>query len=264
MKAMELISGYVTAPDTTLTGLTMASGNSATVRAAAEGSDVHLIGAWADNQTEGVMRIRSPRMHDNVQCMRFPVVASNPMPLFPLGLKQKLYPQDTLTLELSGSATAGDIESACLLLYYDDLPGVQANLINADAVKQRMRNLITVENTLSLGTSGGYSGEEAINTEYDLLKANTDYAIIGYLVSDESAAVRWRGVDLGNLGVGGPGNADNQDLTSSFFMSLSEATGLDTIPVFNSANKASLLLDGVQDENGTDVLVSTILAELTA
>lgn len=263
MKSMELISGFVTAPSTTLTGLTMASGNSLTVRAAREDSGVKLIGVWADNQATGVLRIRSPRMHDNVQCMRFPIVVGNPQSLFPRGMSQKLYPQDTLTVELSGSATAGDIESACLLIYYDDLPGVNANLINKSTLKSRATNIITVENTLALGTSGGYSGEEAINAEYDLLKANTDYAIIGYLVSAGCAAIRWRGVDFGNLGIGAPGQITDQTHSANFFVRLAEDTGLDTIPVFNSANKASLLLDGVQDNVGTDVSVSTILAELS-
>jgi len=34
------------------------------------------------------------------------------------------------------------------------------------------------------------------------------------------------------------------------------------IPVFNSANKAGILIDGAQDENGADVTVQSIFAEL--
>ena len=34
------------------------------------------------------------------------------------------------------------------------------------------------------------------------------------------------------------------------------------IPVFNSANKDAILIDGVQDENGTDVTLTSLLAQL--
>jgi hypothetical protein len=35
------------------------------------------------------------------------------------------------------------------------------------------------------------------------------------------------------------------------------------IPVFNSANKGGILIDAAQDENGTDVTVNSIFAELS-
>jgi hypothetical protein len=263
-KALELISGFVTAPSTTVTALTMGSGNSSTVRNAPLDSKISLLSAWADNQTAGVLRIKSPRLHDNVQGMRFGVVASEPQPVFPLGMSQKLISQDSLDLGLSGSATAGDIESACMLIYYDNLPGIESRLITAAEAKERAIHIVTVENSLATGTAGGYSGEEALNVEYDLLKANTDYAILGFIVSAECAAVRYRGSDLGNLGVGGPGNDNDQEMTSNWFLTLSEKTGLPLVPVFNSANVDALLIDAVQDENGTDVIVWTILAELSS
>jgi len=40
MPAIELLTGFVTAPDTTLTALTMAYGNSLTVRFADQASDI--------------------------------------------------------------------------------------------------------------------------------------------------------------------------------------------------------------------------------
>lgn len=262
MPALEIITGFVTAPSTTFTGLTLAAGNSLTIRNAKEGSKPRLLSAWSDQQTAGNLRIRSPRMHDNVQGLRLYSFASDPVPLIPFTAPQIFYPQDLLTVELTGSATGGDIETACLLVYYDDLPGVNSRLIDAEELKARMVNILSVENTLALGTAGGYSGEEAINAEFDLLKANTDYALIGYLVSAECACVRWRGVDFGNLGVGGPGNDTKNIHQARWFIDLSNEFGLPLIPVFNSANKAALLIDGAQDENGTDVTVISILAEL--
>jgi hypothetical protein len=125
-----------------------------------------------------------------------------------------------------------------------------------------MKHLVTVNNTLALGTAGGYSGEEALNAETDLLKNNTDYALLGYLVDVQCAAVRIRGADTGNLGVGGPGDRLGRHYTSDWFVRLSMATGLPCIPVFNAANRAGILVDGVQNQGGADPTVTWIFAEL--
>jgi len=262
-KALELLTGYVVAPGATFTPLTMAAGNSLTIRNAPVDTKILLLQAWADNQAAGTLRIRSPRLHDNVQGIRLDVTAGDPVPLLAHGMPQLLIPQDELTVELTGSAVAGDIETACLLVYYDELPGIAARFIDVPTLKRRMRHVFTVENTISLGTAGGYSGEEAINSEFDEFKANTDYALLGYVVDTECACVRWRGSDTGNLGLGGPGNEVLRDLTAKWFVWLTQEYGIPLIPVFNSANKAAILIDGAQDENGADTTVTSIMAELS-
>ena len=202
-------------------------------------------------------------MHDNVQGMRFESVASEVAPLLPWGPYQKLQSQDTLVVDLSGSSTAADRESACLLVMYEDLPGIDGKFIDEAELITRMIDMLTVENTLALGTAGDYSGEEALNAEFDLLHANTEYAIVGYQVSAECTCIRWRSSDFGNLGLGGPGNETDKSETARWFVHLSNRVGQPLVPVFNSANVQSVLIDGMQDENGTDVTVNTILAELT-
>lgn len=261
-RAIDCISGQATAPSTTFTGLTMNAGDSLVVRNAPIDSAVRLIQAWAKNQTAGTLRIRSPRIHDNVQGIRVDVLSSDVKPLLPKRFMQPLVPQDTLIAELTGSATGGDLETAAMMLYYENLPGVNARLIDGPTLMANMVHLMTVENTLALGTSGGYSGEEAITAEFDQLKANTDYALVGYLVDDECAMIGWRGSDTGNLRVGGPGDDAGRDYTRSWFLDLAMAYGMPMIPVFNSANKDAILIDGVQDENGTDVTVTSIFAQL--
>lgn len=263
MPAIELLAGFVTAPSSTLTALTMAAGNTLTIRNAPDGADIRLLQAWVDQQTSDAMRIRGPQFHDNVEGIRFTGVASEIDPLIPWGSFEKLTPQQVLTAELAGSATTGDIETLCLLIYYSEVLGLNPKFMSADELVGRMMHIMTVENTLALGTGGGYSGEEAINAEFDLWKANTDYALLGYIVSAECAAVRWRGSDTGNLGVGGPGNELDKQTTKEWFVRLSRAYSISAIPVFNSANKAGILIDGVQDENGTDVTVTSIFAELS-
>lgn len=261
---MELVSGHVTAPSTTLTAWTVHSGNSLTVRNGDFSKRTLLLDLWADNQTAGTIRVRSPQIHDDVQGLRFTALASDVEPLMPWGYPQKLVPQDTLVVEQSGSATSGDIESGALLIYYEDAPGIAARLMAASDVQKKLVNVFTGENTLALGTAGGYSGEEAINADFDNFKANTDYALLGFMVSAECAAVRWRGSDTSNLGVGGPGNDTQAQLTRYWFSMLSERTGIPLIPIFNSANKSGILIDGVQDENGTDTTVTSIFGQLSS
>lgn len=261
--AWELISGFVTAPSTTQTALTMSTGDSLAVRAGVGDRLVQLIQAWADNQTAGVLRIRSPRMHDNVQGIRAQVTASDVVPLMALGRPQRIYSQDVLSVDLSGSATAGDIESAALLLYYEDIAGIAGNFITHEEVMRRAVNVLNIENTIATGTAGGWSGGEAINAEFDPFKANTSYALIGYLTNSEAAAIAWRGADTGNLRVGGPGNETLRHVTADWFLRLSKNYGLAAVPVFNSQNKAGITIDAAQDENGADPLVNSIFVELS-
>lgn len=261
-KLLETVVGFVTAPSTTQTALTMASGSSAQIRTAKPGSLIKLLAAWTDQQTAGYFRIRSSRLHDAAQGIRLYSVASDVEDLLPYGNNQRLYPGDNLTLDLSGSGTGGDIETAAMLIYYDDLDGADARLLSYDDVMKRAVNFVSVENTLSLGTAGGFSGEEAINSEYDFLKANTDYALMGYTVNTECAAVCWRGIDTGNVRVGGPGNETEKEQTANWFFNLSRRFMMPLIPVFNANNKAGILIDGAQDENGADPLVNSLFVEL--
>jgi hypothetical protein len=263
-KALEVISGRVTAPGATFTAVTMAAGSSLTIRNAPLDSDIRLLQVWADNQAAGVLRIRSPKLHDNVQGLRFDLTVSDTSPLLPYGWSQKVISQDALVVEMTGSAVAGDLEQFAALIYYANLPGSDARLMSKQDVMGRVMNIVTVENTITAGAAGGFSGEESIDAEFDLLKANTDYALLGYNVDVECSLVRWRGADTANLGVGGPGHETLRHITAYWFAMLSDAFGLPLIPVLNSANKGNVLIDVVQDENAAAVTVTSILAELGA
>ncbi len=261
-KALELLTGIVTAPGAVQTDLTMASGNSLTVRNAGQGSGIRLLNAWVDVAVAGVFRVRSPQLHDNVQGIRCRTIAADIEPLLPAGQVQRLVPQDTLQVDLSGSGVAGVIETACMLVQYDDLPGVGGQFMTADEVEQQMINIVTVENTITALATGNYTGQEAINAEFDLLHANTKYAIMGYQVETDCGAVRWLSTDFGNLGVGGPGSAADKTMTAGWFMDLSRKSGLPLVPVFNSANASSVLIDVAQNQGAAPVTVNTILAQL--
>lgn len=261
--ALEVISGFVTAPSTTFTAWTLASGNSLTIRNTSLDSKIILLNAWALNQSVGTLQIRSPKLHDNVRGIRLDIIASEAKPLLPSAFQETLFPQDTLVVEQTGSATGSDIEQGAMLIFYEDLPGANARLITVATLMERMAHIVTVENTLTMGTSGGYSAEEAINAESDLFKANTDYALLGYLVDGEVGTVRWRGADTSNMGVGGPGDDLGRDFTRSWFLDLSRMFNLPMIPVFNSANRAGILVDATNDENALTLTITSIFGELS-
>jgi len=261
-RALELLTGFNTAPGATLTALTMAGSDSLTVRNFNEPSKAELITNWTDSQATGQLQIRSPRMHDNVQGITIVTQISEPQPLMPIGATNRLYAQDTLTVLLSGSAVAGDIETACMLVHYDDLPGISARLIDNGELESRFEEIMISTNTIATGTAGGYSGSQAINTTVDNWKANRDYALLGFQTSVECAAIRYQGSDTGNLGIGGPGHDTFKVLTGDWFKMLSHKYHRPLIPVFNAANKQSILISAAQDENGADPIVTSIFALL--
>lgn len=204
--AMEIIQGYVTAPSTTLTAVTVASGNSLTVRYTP--GQPYLLDYWANNQGAGQLVIKSARLHDQVNGINPQVPATETFSLsgvFP----QKLVPQDTLTVLLSGTATGAAIEHVCLQVYYDNLPGSNGIFLRKSELFRFGLFEMTSEITITGLTSGEWGTARAINASQDVFKANTYYAIVGILTDTRCAAIRVRSSDFGNLGIGVPGEHPN-------------------------------------------------------
>jgi len=260
--ALELISAQGTAINTTIAALAAVAGDSLAVRNTGTTNPGKILQIWADVQTAGTLRLRSPKFHDNVQGIRIATIASDANPLLPWGIGQPIYPNDVVAFELAGSATAGDIEYVSALLYYPELPGAAFRGITREQLKQRAMNVFTVENTIATGTGGGWTGPEAINVEFDQFHAGGLYALVGYKVSAECASIGWRGADTANMRVGGPGIETEPELTADWFGRLSDAFALPLIPVFSAENKGGILIDALQDENGTDVAVTSFFVEL--
>lgn len=263
-QAMEILTGFETA-GSTLTALTMATGNTLTIRSAPVNSDVFLMAMWAQTQAVGAFRVRSPRLHDNQQGIRVVVPSGSPISRYPrYGFKQKLIPQDTLTAELVGSSSSGKIETGCLLVYYTDLPGIAARFITPEQLAAWGLNMMGQEVDIALGATGGYSGQVAVNSlsGADNWKANTDYALMGYEVDTDCACVRIQGADSGNLGLGGPGSSASPETTGQWFVWLSDYYHVPAIPVFNAANKLSILVDGAQNDGGADTKITFFFVEL--
>lgn len=264
MAAMQVQTYQGTAINTALAALAPLAGDSLAVPNFAIGKGAWLCQLWADVQAAGTLRVRSPRFHDNVNGIRIDTIASDLAPMLPWGASQPLTPNDTLIVELAGSATGGDIEYVVLLEYFDEMPGVSGRFLTWDQVKGRTEQLLTVENTITTGATAAYAGSEAINAEIDQFQQGVDYAILGYKVDTEVPVIGYRAVDFGNLRVGGPGEETDPKFYSNWFAHLSVQYGKPMIPVFNGSNKASVLVDAAQDENGADTTLTTFLARLRA
>jgi hypothetical protein len=260
--ALDTLTSTGTAIGATLAATTIAPGDSFTVKNASLSSDVWLLNFWVDAQVAGMVRLRSPKFHDNVDAIRARTLIGVLKPLLPMGAPQKLYPQDTEIVELAGSAVAGDVESVVQLVYYADLPGQAARLFAWDAIKARIKHILGVRLAITLGATAGYNGARAINADVDLLQANTDYAVLGITTDGECAAACLRGPDTGNLRVSVPGEPDLTEETVWWFCDVSLHYGLPLIPVINSANKGATLVDCVNDENAGTANLTIWLAML--
>jgi hypothetical protein len=259
---LEIISGRVVAAGATETVLTMSGNDSATIRNFDTSKKAYILNTWTLSQGAGIWKIRSPRMHDNVQGLRFRTQVALPYPLMHPNYPQAVLPQDNLLLSLSGSAVAGDFDLAAMLIYYEDISGSNGRFMKASDVKPKIRNLMSVEVTTSGGAGGGYTGAAALNSSFDLFKANTDYALLGEVHTVNCGAVTLYGPDTGNLRIGCPGLLVLKPFTSHWYLDISEDTGLPTIPIINSANKAGTFAEVLSDENSLAPVTNFIFAEL--
>ena len=262
MTAMEVVTGRVVNPGATVTALTPNTNNTFTIRSFPDQSPAYISGLWAQNATAGAVRLRSPRLHDNVQNIRFQSPAAQVRNFLPDQAQQRAYPNDPLTFEMSGGGAETD--SAAFLAYYSDLPGIAARLSMWDQIKPRIVNLVTVEVAVAGPvTAGDWSPGTVITTTFDLLKSDKDYAVLGYQAGTNCLAVAIQSSDTGNLKVGGPGPTESIE-TRDWFISLSNALNMPAIPVLNSNNKGSTNAFVALNTAAGTVTVDYLLAELAS
>lgn len=266
-KAIDTITGYVTAAGATATALTMATNDSKTIRNFQSGvASARLLDVISFSQGTGFIRIASPGMHDPVNGIRIQHTAANATPQMPKGrFFQTFEPNEVLTMEATGSATAGDIEQHSAVIYYDDLPGISARLIDENTLSMALdndRGYLVVPVSITAATTGGYGGSAAINATVDQFIANRDYALLGGITSVGQGVVRIVASEFGNLGVSFPGINTKPNVTGEYFVELSRRTGLATIPVFNSSNKGGIFVTTTNNENAASPVVTLFLALL--
>lgn len=258
-RTFEVISGRVVNPGAALTALTPNTGDTFNVRNFSLQSAASLEDIWTMGAAAQVVRVRSPKLHDFSNGLRLVSTAGVTRGLLPDEGREPLYPSDGLTVESTGGAAETD--SVALLVRYEDLPGQQARLAGWDELKPRIAHLVGLQTTVAApATAGDYAAGVGIDTTAGALKANTDYAILGYDVDTQCLLVGFQSTDFGSLRLGGPGGNEPDD-TRGWFIDLSRRTGDPYIPIFNSNNKGNVLVS-VAKVALTATQVGVILAEL--
>lgn len=264
MPAIDTIAAYNATAGQTYGAGTMASGDSAIIRSFPDASTCDVMGAMYDFVTTvEPWRVRSARLHDNVRGLEFKPTATAPSKVLPRIIRQQLRTGDQLTFELSTVATTG-IALGALSLFYSQLPGIAARLHPLGDIMGNVANVKPLMVAIGSGANTANTWYDlVITTTEDLLKGGTDYALLGYTFEQAVACVGIKGSDTGNLRICGPGATD-PNVTVDYFADLSLRTGLPTIPVINSDNKAStfvsLISSAATAAAGT---VTLYLAQLT-
>lgn len=261
MANLNVITGRVTNPGATLTALTADTGDSFTVKSFSFGDSAYIVDAWGQTATIGVLRIRSPRLHDVAQGIRLRTAQTTARSLLPRQQLQRLAPQDVLTVE--GSGGGAETDAFGFLVYYgsSDLP--QAHLISAQEFQARQVNIFGAEVAITTSaTAAQYGGSTALNATFDVWKRNVDYAILGILSDVEGCTVGITGPDTGQTRIGMP--MTKEPLQShDYFVQLANALNMSLIPVINAANVATTFIDAAAVSTATAVNFTVICAELS-
>jgi len=262
--ALDVQSFTVTVPGAAGTLMTAVVGDPANVRNALDNSRILLVGGWTKAQLAGNTIVAFPSGNDQTRNINWINAANTVTPKIPLASLQIMRPQDLLSVTETGSVTAGDVELVSLAMFYEDLPGISSQLITAEALASRTVRLVTIRDTVTPTVASTYSGARALNAATGLLRANTQYAILGAEFNLTGCSFTVRGPDTGNLRCAIPCMLSQGWVTGRYFVDLADWFGLPLIPTFNSANVAGTFAEVLQDENLGAVPFSLMLAELTS
>jgi hypothetical protein len=257
MAAIETVAGYVNNPTSTQTALTMATGDSLTVRNFPAQNPAYLMAMLRGSVALGTIRVRSPLLHDNVNGIQVTLAAAeNPaLYAYPCPGVQTLKPQDNLIVEVTGGS-AYDV--GALTIYYTAGSPYAARLHQYGDFKGMIKSIVTVTTTCTIGSTPVAWVDTAISGT--LLHANTDYAVLGMFTDLITSVIAIKGVDTNNMRIGMAGRTSMYD-TSDYFVKLSERSGLPCIPVFNAANAASTYVSIIDTASSGSSIVTLVLAE---
>lgn len=257
MGALEVLTGRALNPGAALTAVTNNTGNSFAIRDFADPSMAFLEELWGFAATAGELRVTSPRLHDNVQGLRYGLPANVIRSVWPDELRQRVYANDTLTVQVSGGGAETD--TVGMVVTYDELGGITQNLQSWDGIAPRIIDVIGHEvQVTGPTTAGDWSAGNALNAFSQQLKADSTYAVLGYVTTTAATAIGISGSDTGNLRVGGPGPTEPLE-TRDWFVSLSRNTGKPLIPVIKSNNQGSTFVSVCRNTaGGTDNVYLTL------
>lgn len=237
------------------------TGQSGTIRNTALGSKINLEGFWQEAAAASIFRVRSPRLHDNVQGIRYQIPLAAPYNMIGYKPQTPLVPQDLLVVESSTAVAA--VTCQFLQISYASLPGSDGNFASWGQIEPRIVDIMTQEVTPGNPTAAGqWSAGVALNSSFDLMKANTWYALLGYSSTVQAGAFAVQGPDTGGLKVGGSGVLNPLE-TREWFLWMDEFGEEPGIPVINSANKAGTFVYLADLAAANAAVVDLLFAELS-
>lgn len=261
MAAIDTVLTSVANPGTSFTATTAASGDSLSVRAFPTSSKAMLAHVIRSGTTKGGIRVRSPRMADNVTGINFQTSEDPSSLLLPRESWQGLFPSDTLIVEVTGGTAETDL--GILGTYYESLPGSDARLNMWGDISGIIENIKSVQVAVTSSATIGDWVDTVITTTEDQLHADTDYALLGYTTDSALSVIGLKGQETGNLRACGPGVSTSYD-TSEWFIQQGDRSGLACIPVFNANNRQSVYVSVADNAASSAANVTLILAQLSA
>lgn len=242
-----------------LTAVTVANGDSLTVRSFSTPAQAYLQDIIIKGGQSVTARLTSPYLHDTTRGITVISAQAPTVDALPRYGQQPLSSQDTMVLQ--GNSGAANSSIIALQNYYTDLGASDARLHSWGDVSGLIKQIKPVEVDCAASATVGQWSDTLITTTENLLKANTDYAVLGYNVDVACAVVGIKGQDTGSLRICGPGATDVYK-TSTYFIDKSMDTGLPFIPVINAANSNNTSASVADNAASTAVKVQLILAEL--
>jgi hypothetical protein len=241
-------------------GTTTNSGDSLGVRYFTSGQaqllNVMLQGSSAPRR----VRLLSPRLHDNVTGISFQALESPTEFMYPPDYGQPLYQSDVLTAQMDAAASSDTL--AALQIFYSDLQGVNANLKTWAQIKNNIINIKPVEVDCTSSATIGTWVDTLLTTTENQLKANYNYALLGFTESANLTCVGIKGPDTGNLRVCCPAASPTLKLTD-YFRFISDAFGIPAIPVINANNRFATYISVAANTASVASNVFPVFAQLS-
>ncbi len=251
--------------------LAAGAGDSFSIRSYQDGSAAYLQEVWAaDSASKCQLSIKSPRLHDQVRGILTAftshagggAAAFNPQPLLPGLLPQRVYSTDTLPVPARGPAA--DAVAALMQVRYENLGGIHARLASWEEVHANMVNEVGIAvSPVASATIGQWGASVALNSTDNRLKANTDYALLGWTTDLPVTAIAIFGTDTGNLKIGAPGFWDLDD-GATWFVEASRRYGVPMIPIINANNAGSTSIQCADVVVSSAPHVTLIFAQLAS
>lgn len=243
----------------TLTNLTMASGDTLTVRSFASPATALLEQVFGNAAHAFEFSIRSPFFYDNIRGYQswnndLPMVRG--IPRLPL---QYLQSQDVLTAQVDG--TASDVVLLALQIYYSDVAGQAQNLAMWGDIAGRIQHVYSQLVTIDANIAAGEWGDFPLNHTVDQMKGNTNHAILGFLADSEVDVIAVKGQFSGSLRIGAPGTL-RSEVSVDYFKKLSDDFGTPHIPIVNAADKGNTFVSVAHHAANPTPNIQLIMAEL--